>query len=659
ASAVPDANDPRSFRQRFAAYNLWGNGWLELSGWGLMQGFNGTDPEKLVRAVRKTLQHEHSVPRMFLTQWLKGLSFDELAPYWFDIYRAVGSQAPTAVMWNHHPRDDCMNLLKIHNFKETVDAAATYAETMKNHGAEYRMGEVMDVLVSFGTEAQRVLPRLYAARTFYQNNWGPGKTYDFPQWATDEMLNDLNAGITAIENATTAPTGLRTIYDYSIVVLRPPSAAPSIVDAGSPTTLSVKALQFEDLPISYTWSKISGPGDVNFGSLNAAETTATFTDPGLYELQVSMQDAYRTKTATLSMVVGGSLTCELGRLNLQANGGINPATGQAWRLGDSYRLVFVSSGTTTAQSTNLATYDTFVQNLATTAGLGAGNWKMIGSTSTVDARDHTATNPSTNGSAEAVILIDGSTVIANNYADLWDGSIDAAINRTEQGVGGVSTEVFTGTYNNGTKEGDGRYLGGSSESPPKVTTGHSNKISTWWVRDYNFPATNSKRVYAISKVLRVAVTFPPLPAAYELWSQGSFANAFTRNSLGSNPDGDRRSNLMEFAFGTDPTKADMGELTTNGSRHGDPITKAASGGAFELYFIRRKDHGSSGSLTYTPCFSSDLVSFHDNNQTANPVVVAASSTVSTDYEVVKVPYPASLPNGQRARFAYVRLAVVP
>ena len=78
-----------------------------------------------------------------------------------------------------------------------------------------------------------------------------------------------------------------------------------------------------------------------------------------------------------------------------------------------------------------------------------------------------------------------------------------------------------------------------------------------------------------------------------------------------------------------------------------------------LYAPRRKEHAPSASLTYTPCFSSDLATFYDNNNTANPLAVATSSTVNADYEVVKVTYPTSLPNGQRAKFAYLRVAAVP
>jgi hypothetical protein len=89
------------------------------------------------------------------------------------------------------------------------------------------------------------------------------------------------------------------------------------------------------------------------------------------------------------------LVSQLGILDLDANGGINPTTGVAWQVGDTYRLAFVTEGTTLATSTDIATYNAFVQNAAdnssTFGNLGSVTWKAIGSTATVNAMANTAT----------------------------------------------------------------------------------------------------------------------------------------------------------------------------------------------------------------------------------------------------------------------------
>ncbi|MBW2255762.1 MAG: hypothetical protein JRI25_14335, partial [Deltaproteobacteria bacterium] len=94
---------------------------------------------------------------------------------------------------------------------------------------------------------------------------------------------------------------------------------------------------------------------------------------------------------------------ELGILDpLNANGGINPATAVAWEAGDTYRLVFVTSTRTTAESRDIAYYNAFVQDAADDADLG-GTWKAIASVQVsapvgadpggyVNARDNTSTN---------------------------------------------------------------------------------------------------------------------------------------------------------------------------------------------------------------------------------------------------------------------------
>lgn len=40
-----------------------------------------------------------------------------------------------------------------------------------------------------------------------------------------------------------------------------------------------------DERLTFQWRKISGPGDVTFGSPDALQTTATFTAPGAYVLR--------------------------------------------------------------------------------------------------------------------------------------------------------------------------------------------------------------------------------------------------------------------------------------------------------------------------------------------------------------------------------------
>ncbi len=165
---------------------------------------------------------------------------------------------------------------------------------------------------------------------------------------------------------------------------------------------------------------------------------------------------------------------------------------------------------------------------------------------------------------------------------------------------------------------------------------------------------NDGQIKAYNDVETITVRGIP-PAEYTNWTGGIFANPFTDTAMESNPDNDGRNNMLEFAFGTDPTRIDTGTLAVDGTRHGDPLVKLEIGGRVEFFMLRRKDN----SLIYTACFSSDLITFYDNDNTTNPVVVYGPSSVDSGYEVVKVPFPTSLPNGQAARFVRVRVSSSP
>src|SRR4029079_300287 len=52
-----------------------------------------------------------------------------------------------------------------------------------------------------------------------------------------------------------------------------------------------------------TWSKLSGPGEVTFADAKAAVTTATFSTPGAYVLQVAADNGAAKASSTLSVNV--------------------------------------------------------------------------------------------------------------------------------------------------------------------------------------------------------------------------------------------------------------------------------------------------------------------------------------------------------------------
>ncbi len=133
----------------------------------------------------------------------------------------------------------------------------------------------------------------------------------------------------------------------------------------------------------------------------------------------------------------------------------------------------------------------------------------------------------------------------------------------------------------------------------------------------------------------VTITVNASSPLYTTWAS-TFGAGFTDTDPSSDQDGDGLTNQQEFAFGTDPTVNDGGPMSVDGSVHGMPVPISTDGGvSYDLYFMRRTDHATSGSIIYTPQFSSDLTDFAAST---GPLTVMPS-VAGPDYEVVKVPYP--------------------
>ena len=222
------------------------------------------------------------------------------------------------------------------------------------------------------------------------------------------------------------------------------------------------------------------------------------------------------KRSILSLIVStamavmshGALTSQLGILDLDANGGINPATGAAWQAGDTYRLVFVSEGTIAASSTDIATYNAFVQAEAasstTYTNLGTVTWTAIASTATVNAQVNTGT---ASGSSESVMLINGTTIVANNYGDMWDGAVDNRINRTQNNISRQGNFPNTPIWGSWTAVWSGTNGSGATSSALGTSTVRhglmQDSLNMWITRSTSGDNTILLPMYGMSEVLTV------------------------------------------------------------------------------------------------------------------------------------------------------------
>jgi hypothetical protein len=181
--------------------------------------------------------------------------------------------------------------------------------------------------------------------------------------------------------------------------------------------------------------------------------------------------------------------------------GLNP--------GDQYRLAFVTSSQRDPLSSNIADYNAFVTAAASTqaALVALGTvWTAIASTNSVDARDNTGTNPFNAAHADVPIyLLDGTTKIADNNADLWDGSLDHALSVNETGGNGPLT-VRTGTEADGTATPIGS--GGALGTPGATLIGFSTASGADWIAASTLSQTVTLHFYGLSDVLTFTNSTP-------------------------------------------------------------------------------------------------------------------------------------------------------
>ena len=178
-------------------------------------------------------------------------------------------------------------------------------------------------------------------------------------------------------------------------------------------------------------------------------------------------------------------------------------------IGDQYRLAFVTSTTRDATDSDITLYNAFVSGVANgvtqLAALGT-TWTAIGSTSSVDARDNTGTNPTVSSGVPVYRLDD--TRVADHNADLWDGSIQAGV-QIDEGGNNFESVTWTGSIINGTAA-----LSPLGFASPR--SGFSPSTGLGWMMDSDAAASTLLPLSAMSGVLTV-VPEPSSIAALAAW----------------------------------------------------------------------------------------------------------------------------------------------
>ena len=202
----------------------------------------------------------------------------------------------------------------------------------------------------------------------------------------------------------------------------------------------------------------------------------------------------------LAIIVATSLYAIMG--NTPVDAGLIISTPPGLHTNDKFRIIFATEDFTTATSTFITTYNTFVNHDATTeAGGGAVTYRgipllfsAIGSTASVNA----ITNI---GQTNSPVFLANGTEIANSdtaaVGGLWAGTLQNPIGTDLINLVPSGTDsVWTGTRVEGLAAANP--LGGANSASGRLTVSGAD-----WVQEEPFPSGVQFHVYGISQALTV------------------------------------------------------------------------------------------------------------------------------------------------------------
>ena len=375
-------------------------------------------------------------------------------------------------------------------------------------------------------------------------------------------------------------------------------------------------------------------------------------------------------TASVTAATATQLTCTLGGPpSLGALNATVTVTGTG-STGPTQVATIVGSPTVTPNTANRAQNAPTLLIAGTNFSATAGDNTVafnLGATGTVTAATATqvtvtfSTPPSTTGSLTANVTVFGGSSGATQVATIV-GSPTVTLNTTNLPFD-APTITITGTNFSGTA-GDNTVVFNLG-AIGTVTAATLTSLTVTFTSSPNAPgsltAVVTSNTISSGAAVQVATVSPSVIESWRQFYFGTYANTGTAANT-ADSDGDTLSNLLEFAFGTNPTINNSNALIYTGTfaglgtitATGQPITLFESipnGIDFRAVFVRRKDFVAAG-LTYTPEFSVSRSTWQPS--AVVPTVLADDGT----YQIVSVPYPAFI-SGKKAKFFRISVSIAP
>ena len=391
-----------------------------------------------------------------------------------------------------------------------------------------------------------------------------------------------------------------------------------------------------DANTSFQWIRVATDNsETDIGAMAGAYTLVADDQGTTIKVKVSFtgnNGFAETRTSAATAAVSATAAV------VPANWSLKP-TGRA--AGDQFRLLFLSSTKRNGSSTDIATYNTFVQERAAAGHADirtySAGFRAVGCTSDVDARDNTRTT----GTGVPIYWLNGAKA-ADNYADFYDGSWDDEVNdKNESGTNGPDTSQsvnrpFTGCEHNGTEALDGSIsqgfgaAGGTKVGRPNSSSALHGPLSSNAVTG----TANTRPLYGLSEVFQVAaaVVVPNNPPAF---SADTAARSVAENTAAGQNVGaaltatDADSDTLTYTLeGTDAASFDIvsgsGQIRT---RTGVTYNHEAKS---THTVIVKADDGNGGTDTVTVTITVTDVDEPPGQPAAPSVSATAGSTTSLD-----------------------------
>ena len=263
-------------------------------------------------------------------------------------------------------------------------------------------------------------------------------------------------------------------------------------------------------------------------------------------------------------------------------------------VGDRFRLLFRTSGTRDATSTGIADYDTFVQNAAAAGHVDIQSYstafRVLGSTSSVDARGNTATAYTDDDKGVPIYWLDGGRV-ADDYEDFYDGSWSNA-NGGKDENGSDHTNPAVGFF-------PGTWTGSEADGTEAISSSNFSEALGESVVRIGRPLSSTQSIHAIST--------GPFYGLSGLFIVADAAPVFKSTA----------------AFSTDENQTVVGKVNATDSNTEDTVSYAMTGGADQAQF---RIDTTSGTLTFATAPDHENPADSDMNNVYLVTVTATGGT---------------------------------